>query len=359
MTRQERIHNRIRNVRGGLSMIELIVVMGLIAVLAALTLPAVGKARQAARRTQCINNLRNIAFGLTQYDESKQRLPASGYYHIDPDRTHRLHSWAVEILPYINQGNLFDQLSPDRPLEDPANDALRRAQVPVYVCSTDLSRNPEKFGDLSYAVNGGVGFTVRRSGVRDCPVDREWTLLDLNGDGAGCTGDPDVDALDKKLFEAMGMFFLESRNNNVTRRHHSLGDVLDGTSQTFMLAENVRAGFDPDTELANFADSNPYRCAFYIGNPCPGGACNEGNVDYSRCNAGENRINSGLQSAEGSSPIPNSFHEGGVNVAYADGHVQFVSEQIDGAIYAALVSPQGLRLQGLPLEQVIVSGDGF
>ncbi len=340
-------------------MVELIVVMAIIALLAALSIPAVGRARQAARKVECVNNLRNIALGLTQFDLVHNRLPASGSYHIDADRTYQLHSWAVHLLPHIEQGNLFNQINLDLRLSDPANDALRKAQVPVYVCPADLTRNPEKYGDQSYAVNGGIGFTARMNGVRDCAIDHHGTILDLNGDGNGCSGNPQLDDLDKKFFKQLGLFFLESRNNEVTRRHHSIADIQDGTSQTFLVGENVRAGFDPEGNERTFADPNPYRSAFYIGNPCINGRCSAGNVDYSRCNSGENRINSGLWSAEGASPIPNSFHEGGVNMAYADGHVKFLSENIDGKVYAALSSPQGMLLDGTPLAQAIVSGEGY
>ena len=78
-----------------------------------------------------------------------------------------------------------------------------------------------------------------------------------------------------------------------------------------------------------------------------------------RCNAGSSKINSGLASAEGTSPVPNSFHDGGVNMAYADGHVTFLSETVNGAVYAALASMRGSRLQKSPLAQVIVSDLDF
>jgi prepilin-type processing-associated H-X9-DG protein len=78
-----------------------------------------------------------------------------------------------------------------------------------------------------------------------------------------------------------------------------------------------------------------------------------------RCNAGAWRINSGVGSPEGSLPVPNSFHEGGVFMAFADGHVLFLSEDIDGSVYAALSSPQGLLLSGTPLQQVVISGGRF
>ena len=345
----------------GFSMVELIVVMAVIAILVSISLPAISKARESARKMQCVNNLRNITFGLTQYDHFHDRLPASGFYFDPPNGpggSH--HSWAVSILPHIDQGNLLEKWDLDKPITDPVNVPLTQSHIPIYICPLDLSRNKEKKGDLSYAVNGGFGFTIRTgSGVGDCPVDWHGRRLDLNGDGQTCTGDDALDNQDRELFKKTGLFFLENWKVGGTKRNHSIADIHDGTSQTFLVTENVRTGFDPDVAVANFADPNPYRSAFYIGNPCRSGDCSAGNVDYSLCNAGEDRINSGLWSAEGRSPVPNSFHVGGVNMAYADGHVKFLSEDVNGAVYAALASPQGLLLNGIPLQQAIVSGDDF
>lgn len=348
------------NIRTGFSLIELLVVIAIIGILMAFAVPAMMQAREAARKAKCINNLRNIGFALTQYDHFNNRLPPSGSFGHDKNLNgFRLHTWAVFILPHLDQGNLSDQINLDLPLDHPENSELQTAYIPGYICPMDISSNIGGGGDQSYVVNGGFGFTVKRGNVRDCPVDRYQRVLDLNGDGQGCTGDEKIDDLDKKFFNQTGLFFLETRNTDITKRHHSIADIKDGTSQTFLTTENVRAGFDPDVEYGNFADSNPYRCAFYIGNPCDNGDCRSGNVDYSKCNSGENRINSGLWAAEGSSPIPNSFHVGGVNMAYADGHVTFLSESVDGAIYAALATPQGLLLNETPLAEVVVSGGDF
>ncbi len=157
----------------------------------------------------------------------------------------------------------------------------------------------------------------------------------------------------------MGLFFLENWISGGTVRHHALADVKDGLSQTFMVTENARVGYDPLDGNASYASPDPFRCAFYIGNPCPTGTCAAGAVDYSLCNSGSYRINSGRAKPEGRSPVPNSFHEGGVHMAFADGHVTFLSESIDGAVYAALTSPQGMLLEMTPLQQAIVSGESF
>ncbi len=236
---------------------------------------------------------------------------------------------------------------------------MTRAYIRVYVCPVDISRSDDRRGgDLSYAVNGGIGYSARHLDIADCPVDPEHRTLDLNGNGIVCPDEPesDGDPSDRTYFKLFGLFFLENWISAGTVRHYALADVKDGLSQTFMVSENVRVGYDPRSEHASFATPDPLRCAFYIGNPCGTGNCTADAVDYSLSNSGGNRINSGRTKPEGRSPIPNSFHDGGVHMAFADGHVRFLSESIDGAVYAALASPQGMLLEGTRWQQAVVSG---
>jgi len=345
--------------RGGFTMAEMVVVMALILLLGALLLPAIGRARQVARTTQCQNNLRNITLGITNFEGAQGRLPASGYIYDLDGVGAPYHSWAVSILPYVGGESVAAEWNFNKPITEPVNQPLTLARIPAYICPDDITRSPPRKGggDQSYVVNGGVGFTARRNDVGDCPIDPRGNVLDLNGNGVACPADPKADGRpsDRDYFKEMGLFFLENWNPGGTVRHYALGDVRDGLTQTFMVTENVRTGYDPAKPEAGFASPNPYLCAFYIGDPCQNGNCSSGNVDYVRCNAGKARINSGLQSAEGSSPVPNSFHDGGVNMAYADGHVTFLSQAINGGVYAALASPVGGRLAKTPLQQVVVS----
>ncbi len=346
--------------RHGYSMIELLVTIVILSLLVTISLPAIGSARASLKRVECQNNVRNLALALTLFEHSQGQLPASGNYVANgPTSTSHNHSWVVSILPWIDQRAVYDRWDLDEPVTSPRNEPLTRVRIPLLVCPVDASRSrpDEGGGDLSYVVNGGVGFTIGPAfGKEDCPISPWGGPLDLNGDGTACDGGAG-DAADYAYFKSMGLFFLENWKQGVDR-HHRLADVTDGLSQTIMLTENVRAGYDPGDPEASYANPSPYRCAFYIGHPCRGGGCTAENVDYSGCNRGDAAINGGLGSAEGSSPVPNSFHQGGVNMAFADGHVSFVSESIDGAAYAALISPQGIMLQGTPLEQGIVAG-GF
>ena len=171
----------------GFSFVELIVVIAIVTLLLAIGVPTVTRARASAKKLECLNNLRNIALAITQSEQTFLRLPASGYYS-DPASGGgaQHHSWAVSILPFIEQTNLRRKWNVDRPITDPANAPLAEVYIPVYVCPMDLSRSKDRDrGDLSYAVNGGFGFTIRTSGdVEDCPIAPSRVLLDLNGDGA-------------------------------------------------------------------------------------------------------------------------------------------------------------------------------
>lgn len=345
--------------RAGFTLIELIVVTGVIAVLIALMLPAVQQARAAARRTQCRNNLKNVSLGILQEMELKGRFPASGNFGLNPatNNAQNNFSWVVSIFPHIDQASLANQWDKDKAMDDPVNDPLTRTHIPVLTCPDDISVGHQ--GDLSYVVNAGIGFTVKHSnGVGDCPYDPSGGPLDLNGDGQVCQmpGTPGVKPTDRELFMHFGVFFLETWKWEYTHRSHNPGSVMDGMSQTYLVSENVRAGYDPTNPAdGHWATPNPYRHSFYIGNPCANHDCTNGNVDYRLSNAGSSAINSGLQSAEGTSPVPNSFHPGGVHMAFCDGHVVFLSQQIDGGVYAAQASPQGMRLVGTRFEQPLVS----
>lgn len=102
-----------------------------LALLVALLLPAQRTAREPARRAQCVNNLKQIALGLLNYQSTFGEFPPA--YTAD-DEGNRLHSWRTMILPYIEQVGLHKRVDFGRPWNDPANKAALDTVVPVYVC---------------------------------------------------------------------------------------------------------------------------------------------------------------------------------------------------------------------------------
>ena len=117
-------------------LVEWLVVLAIIAILVALLLPAVRSSPSSARRSQCNNNLRNIALALQNYAEVYQALPPA--YTVDMDGR-PLHSWRTLILPYIEQKSLYEKIDLSRPWDDPANleayeTAIDAFQCPSVVC---------------------------------------------------------------------------------------------------------------------------------------------------------------------------------------------------------------------------------
>lgn len=357
--------------RRAFTLIEVLVVIAIIGVLIGLMLPALSTAREAGRRVQCLNNLRQVGMAMIQEAGRKGRFPASGAF--SSTGPEQYFSWVVPLLDDLDQNDIandWDYTQPHNDVVSSRNGVLEQTHLSVLVCPSDASTTPGR-GNLSYAVNGGFGWTQ----PVDCPTSPRWagiasppkfTPYDFNGDGATCAGasDPSTASADRRIYFQTGLFFVENHPYGTgTSRHHSLTDVTDGSATTIMLAENVRAGFDP-VWRSSWGDPWPPRNTFFVsGAVCAGATCSPGNVDYNRANdrTGEPQaheaINAALDQAEGEAPWPSSFHANGVNVILCDGHGAFLRDSVSGPVYAALVSPQGIRLPNPAFKQVIPGED--
>jgi prepilin-type N-terminal cleavage/methylation domain-containing protein len=148
--------------RAGFTLVELLVVIAIIGVLVALLLPAVQQAREASRRTQCSNNLKQIGLALSNFEDTYKVLP---YSRLDTRET-----WAVLTMQYLEQGNLFNQWDLKKQYYDQIP-AVRETTLKVYVCPT--RRSPPKVsldGDVHQDgtrphIGGGVGDYAASSGT--------------------------------------------------------------------------------------------------------------------------------------------------------------------------------------------------
>ena len=158
--------------RRGFTLIELLVVIAIIAVLIALLLPAVQQAREAARRTQCKNNLMQIGLALQNYMLGHEVLPpgtqnATGPILSKEDATQSHMSWLVQILPYLEQQNVYHHIDFTQSVYAPANVSVRSRQMNVMTCPSD----PHVFGK-------GVGVTSY------CGVHNDYEApIDVNQNG--------------------------------------------------------------------------------------------------------------------------------------------------------------------------------
>jgi prepilin-type N-terminal cleavage/methylation domain-containing protein len=153
-----------KSIRRGFTLIELLVVISIIATLMALILPAIQSAREAARRTQCMNNLKNISLGAINFAEAhKGILPASGtYLGFDTDNNGSREtiaagrSWVLDLLPYMDQQAVYDRWDMTSAFNFGNNVVTSQYNFAVLSCPNDDTSVGQN-GGLSYVANCGVG----------------------------------------------------------------------------------------------------------------------------------------------------------------------------------------------------------
>jgi prepilin-type N-terminal cleavage/methylation domain-containing protein/prepilin-type processing-associated H-X9-DG protein len=181
--------------RRGFTLVELLVVIAIIGILIALLLPAVQAAREAARRSQCLNNLVQIGIALHQYEGAYEVFPpgvvnAKGPIRSEPVGYHM--SWLVQMLPFIEDGTTFRHVNFSVGVYDAKNEAVRKVTRPYMLCPSDAGfgfGRDRNIGSNSYAgchhhveapidaVNQGVLFLNSRISTRDIPDGSIFTLL--------------------------------------------------------------------------------------------------------------------------------------------------------------------------------------
>jgi prepilin-type N-terminal cleavage/methylation domain-containing protein len=163
--------------RVGFTLIELLVVIAIIGVVVALTLPAVQSAREAARRTQCENNLKQIGLALGSYLTLGEAFPI-GYiaWPNAPGGAAPGWAWSAAVLPQLEQGPIYNALNTNLPIDLPANATVRTSTLAIDVCPSDrnngafrvasqLTGGPIDAETTSYAANGGTADAARPNGT--------------------------------------------------------------------------------------------------------------------------------------------------------------------------------------------------
>lgn len=256
--------------RKGFTLIELLVVIAIIAILIALLLPAVQQAREAARRSTCKNNVKQIGLALHNYHETYNTFPAAWFRNGSAEPGW---GWGVAILPAMDQKPLFDQLNTSVNPIPVAGNANTQTVLPAYRCPSDT-------GPAINANRGNHG-TSNYMGVFGSNSAGSATIN--NGDG---------------IFSASSSI--------------SFRDITDGSSNTVGITERAYGRVGTVT----------YNGAIWAGMYEAG---RNASTIRGIQNTGANRIN-GTEAWAASSQ-----HTGGVHFLLMDGSVRFISENIDGA----------------------------
>ncbi len=282
----------------GFTLIELLVVIAIIAVLIALLLPAVQSAREAARRAQCINNLKQMGIALHNYHAALSIFPpgyiAASKFSDGETDTAPGWSWATMILPQLEQANLYSAMNLLLPIQAAANTTGIQTFLTAFICPSDQLPQGNTFAVTNGVLPPTTIATVAPSSYAACTgSDASDVALGLANDGSG-----------------NGVFY---RNSRV-----SVASITDGTSQTVAILERAW-GMTEGTWVGAPAGGFVQRGLF---NPCPGNAfatylapC----LVLAHCHL----LNTNADTDSGLDD-PSSFHPGGANSLFSDGSVHFL-----------------------------------
>jgi prepilin-type N-terminal cleavage/methylation domain-containing protein len=318
-----------RRNRVGFTLVELLVVITIIGMLMSLLLPAVNSAREAARRAQCQNNMREVSQALLSYANAKSKLP--GYtgnkmvYNQLPNQAPRETfgiPWTIAILPYIERRDIIDgwERQPNMP---PLAALNLTPYIELYVCPSDPADN--RGSQLSYIVNAG------------------------NPD----TESSQNDTLNKGDRKEHGLFF-----NHAFRNSPKLApaDALDGASNTLMVSENINFSINSEPRVWNQARNvtigqggvlspTPLQLS---GPPMLGVEATltfvwhptqTNSITNNAWKVNGNKEGVGVTTATAYDYArPSSYHPGGVVATFADKRVTFLREDIDYSVYQQLMT---------------------
>lgn len=298
----------------GFTLVELLVVIAIIGVLIALLLPAVQQAREAARRMQCTNHLKQIGLALHNYHDTFSAFPAISYDHEvngGDETRHASWSWGTLILPQMEQGAAYDLLAPSSPdrlheaVNKPAKLAVLQTPITTWRCPSDTG--PDL--NTHFGINNGSGTQSQDVNIATA------NYLGVNSQGN----------IDRSRFHN-GIFCPGTDVQSNSRKVVSMAHVLDGTSNTAMVGE--RAWMMQGVELGagliyghtgneDITNSHNYLDGFIA--VVGGGKTHINTTDTcgSACNDVDGR--------QGFS----SLHPGGSQFVFVDGSVHFISENID------------------------------
>ena len=343
--------------RPAFTLIELLVVIAIIAILIGLLLPAVQKVREAAARAQCQNNLKQLSLAMVNYHDAAGYFPAANYSPQTPaaqgNPSNTFHSWRAFTLAYIEQGNVQSLYDPNKSWFDTTANSGGKSNAQVASLPVKTFQCPS------------VPARAATTGISNWNGGPPATITFPDGP-AGTTDYDTMNGTKEYIYAALyGLtcaastckeYTNQSRGAMFKNQPTSILQITDGTSNTLMIAE---CGGRPLV----YINGKPVTATPYPGStdPVPNnqGICytdSEGPFSLDGADA-DGKLwpkNTGAASL----PIytaafnrtnfndPYAFHTGGMNVAFCDGHVQFVRESIGMKLFAGIISRAGGEVLG-------------
>ncbi|MBN2294786.1 MAG: DUF1559 domain-containing protein [Pirellulales bacterium] len=338
----------------GFTLVELLVVIAIIGILIALLLPAVQAAREAARRMQCAGNMKQLSLGLLNYEQSTKSFPPACQFDAgvsQPDYSDDFRpNWVILLLPYIEQQDVYDMFDLNLYISHVNNRPARGQELAVMKCPSD-AHNSIKFvgssgyseGDNwargNYGANGGLGPMLGPARWNNYPL----SIYGRNSPGWSASNSRGV----------MGA--------NVSA---AIRDISDGTSNTFLLGE-LRAGISQydgrGTWAMGNAGASSLFCYGFFGDANGPNACNNNSDDLKSCNSSvaaeiveqecmscyNRNGNSGSSQA-----TARSMHPGGVHMAFCDGSVHFIVDEVEISVtFGSIWDRMVCSMDGMPLDR--------
>lgn len=347
---------RKQQTRPAFTLVELLVVIAIIGVLVGMLLPAVQSAREAARRSSCTNNLKQLGLAVLNFHDSHKHLPVSN--RPGGSTTAPRFSWSTLMLPYFEEQNIYDQYDMSQnwdhktaaaPFSIP-NAQLVAKRLPVFECPS-VPEDGRLDGDSQWWTQSYPDWTASQ-----CAAPGDYSPICSVGQPLVSTG----------LVDASGdLTGMMPRNTTCGLRH-----VTDGTSHTIMLAESAgrpfvyrkgqKAGDLPDHRTNGGGWCRPASDFDLYGydpandkfpGPCAVNCTNGADI-YVVTGGNSGSMGSFPYMATATTPAYGAngtgatyaFHSGGANILMGDGSVHFSNEQVDIRVFARLVTRKGAEV---------------
>lgn len=327
----------------GFTLVELLVVIAIISVLIGLLLPAVQAAREAARRMQCGNNVKQISLAALGFERSNKGLPpgasSSKDYFRSPSKTTMAtrwwedHTWYSYIGAYLDQQSWYDKIEFEAYMSDAVNDDARRVYCPMFACPSDLGQQRNEWSRVNWC-------KLRSNYVANFG-NTNYGQLTIGTPKTGDINDPLNFSPTADSFRGAPFTFVKKT---------AMSTITDGASNTLMFSETKVIPYmddvtwgGPISEVCVSTGGNSFTGwqtpNHQLGdkiNRCPTAAIFNTVIK-------ENRIPTPIKCNDYDSQYftPRSHHSGGVTASRCDGSVDFYSDNIDLRVWRALCTSQG------------------